>query len=479
MTWNVCTFALLEPALTFAAAFFSRCAISYIINLEPLEGGMEAAVNKLLAPEHRFVDGLNSFLDYTLEMIITHAGSLRVIDLGEAINTLLPSELGIQALSEALIEVEAYNANKNKSDSDANFSNEFITGSFNSKAVCQSARVSCMIYSTVNDRSQADFASTKYDTSLVSPIMVIYLTTILEFVGEYVILTAARCARERVANMNELQYVQESDLRRTLDSDAALRALSIGYKQAVRDQIIKNFHQAKGEQASDPQALMIDATEAAWAQSSSTLQVLPASTIEIPPEYSEEPFSTPLGGSIMFSPNWDQDLDASFAALALKQGRESSWTQLSGLARPPQDLPSSSSNTNSLLNPMFSQKISSAGETSSIAGFSRRYVAREATGSPRIVNTVELSRFLRSTGPDALLKRQYRKSKPLIVQNPIIGIDRTKPDHQHSPVLRTKSSFHGVPRESIVNSTTPISSNREDMFPSPPLNSERRKPNHP
>ncbi|KAG2188063.1 hypothetical protein INT44_000814 [Umbelopsis vinacea] len=143
------------------------------------------------------LQALNQFLDEILGMLLSKAQSLDLSRIKAVALQILPSSLGKNAIVEAELEVktltetevidyEAYERMRQLGSD----------GNFPLQSSIQQLRERCLYYSTLADREgDADFNDTS-DKTVISPILAIYVTTIIEHLAEYLLTTVAVAAEQ-------------------------------------------------------------------------------------------------------------------------------------------------------------------------------------------------------------------------------------------------------------------------------------------
>lgn len=210
------------------ASFMSLNAASYIASTSTSVG--KAQKSSTLSPSVGALRDLNAFLDYFLAIIIKETGSTNLQDLKSTLARVLDCALGYVALNEAQAELETYRDQENDAGRRSSYdkrSGSLSSDYFDVEEVWLQARVRCMIYSTVGEKEEGDFEVLPEETS-VTPPAAIFLTAILEFLGEHILLTAARFARERLGAGNKGVLNQE-DLDKGVRMDKVLGTIWQSY----------------------------------------------------------------------------------------------------------------------------------------------------------------------------------------------------------------------------------------------------------
>ncbi|BFZ54478.1 hypothetical protein PYCC9005_001515 [Savitreella phatthalungensis] len=213
------------------AAFISLSAATYIAstNTSASDPGPSRAT---LSPDEVCLRSLNAFLDYFLAMILQDAKSVDLKDLQATLTQLLNSPLGHVALQEASAELETY---KSQAAGQGRILDDELNGKrrpsnqpFNVEAVWAQARVRCMVYSTIGEKEENDFPPLPEDENSVTPPVAIFLTAILEFLGEHILFTTARFARSRLGE-DTRGTMTHVDLDQGIRTDTVLAALWSDY----------------------------------------------------------------------------------------------------------------------------------------------------------------------------------------------------------------------------------------------------------
>jgi hypothetical protein len=171
---------------------------------------------------------VNQFLDFLLYSFLSNAKSTSISALRPAITEVLRIRLAKEAVSGADQELKSYLGGEDEDIGE--FDDALIETNgeeWNLEATWRKCRVQCMVYSSLGDLEEDDeafFTETglegsvgldqyEYQNSnpgIVSPAVAIWLTSILEFIGEQTLLVAghaaiARYSAQRIAAANEEQ----------------------------------------------------------------------------------------------------------------------------------------------------------------------------------------------------------------------------------------------------------------------------------
>ncbi|EPS39385.1 hypothetical protein H072_6821 [Dactylellina haptotyla CBS 200.50] len=166
---------------------------------------------------------VNQFLDYLLWSILLVGKSTTLKSLRPAVIEVLKSRLAREAIASAEAELEEYLGDENDDDLDDNLGIE----EFDVERVWKRARLRCMIYSSLGDLEEDDedaYAESEYSSngldqyarnggssSTVSPAVAIFLTSILEFIGEQTLLVAGHATVARFSQARIAAAAEEGD----------------------------------------------------------------------------------------------------------------------------------------------------------------------------------------------------------------------------------------------------------------------------
>ena len=215
------------------AAFISANAASYIASTYTTTAKDAKAPSLVLDTE--CLKSLNAFLDYFLAIVIRDAKSTDLQDLKGTLALLLDSALGYVALNEAQAELETYRNQETGAGRKFEFDSPRKNGQeevFDVESIWLQARIRCMIYSTVGEKEESDFPALSDDNTPVTPPVAIFLTAVLEFLGEHILLTSGRFARDRLGS-NAQGALTQHDLERGIKMDKALNAIWTDYQAII------------------------------------------------------------------------------------------------------------------------------------------------------------------------------------------------------------------------------------------------------
>ncbi|ORX46561.1 hypothetical protein DM01DRAFT_230829, partial [Hesseltinella vesiculosa] len=143
------------------------------------------------------LQSINQFLDEVLMTLIQRTQSLDLSVVKSHVLNLLPRSLGKNAIVEAELEVKTY-SETNAIDYPLYERLKTLDPCLPLEQVWKALRYACIDYCTLADKSQGVTPVTttiKPDLS-ISPMVTIYLTTILEHMAEYILTTVAVAAEQ-------------------------------------------------------------------------------------------------------------------------------------------------------------------------------------------------------------------------------------------------------------------------------------------
>ncbi|ORX44115.1 hypothetical protein DM01DRAFT_157181 [Hesseltinella vesiculosa] len=177
--------------------------------------------------------GINQFLDEFLTQLLNHCQSLDLSHIKASVFALLPSSLGKNAIVEAELEVKTFTETE-VIDYDA-YERMRTLGqhsAFPTQSCLGLLRDKCFEYCTLADKDDqlAWVTQPERQDIVISPIVAIYITTVLEHMAEYVLTAVAMtCETE------DTDYVRIKELFLALADDS-----QVGYafqKMELRDKM--------------------------------------------------------------------------------------------------------------------------------------------------------------------------------------------------------------------------------------------------
>ncbi|OLL24861.1 hypothetical protein NEOLI_004888 [Neolecta irregularis DAH-3] len=163
---------------------------------------------------------INTFLDHLLYTFLVRSKSTGLPSLRAAIAKSLPAKLGTAAMAEAEAELRTYVGEEDTDNGKEGLSDSEI------EKVWKAARCKCMIYSTLGSCEESDLPHSREGE--IAPPSAIYLTAILEFIGEHALMTVSRTA---------VAIVEESDVERGLATDEMTSRMYRRWRKSERRQI--------------------------------------------------------------------------------------------------------------------------------------------------------------------------------------------------------------------------------------------------
>ncbi|KAG5951262.1 hypothetical protein E4U53_003478 [Claviceps sorghi] len=201
---------------------------------------------------------VNSFLDQLLFNFLQLAKSTRLSSLRQAILEVLKPKLAQDAITNAEAELREYMGCANEDDY-AQPQGPGASRNWDVELAWKRVRLRCMVYSSLGDMEEEDedmymeqenleFGTNDRVSDVVSPAVAIFLTSVLEYMGELTLTVAGQAAYQRVQNKIEKELREGSrdpsrpaDRIVVVDSDAERVALDRtlgrlwrGWKKRVR-----------------------------------------------------------------------------------------------------------------------------------------------------------------------------------------------------------------------------------------------------
>ncbi|KAK9373228.1 uncharacterized protein V1513DRAFT_465901 [Lipomyces chichibuensis] len=216
--------AALSPSLSFTLTPTSSHHTYIAPTLDPVYIAAEAAAAVLasdslvqahslsvLPPTPAALATLNGFLDHLVLILLFRARSSLIDPLRNAVKQVFKNQLAHDAIAEGEAELRAYI--RTPEEENALLGTPAPTSSdstFDTELAWRMARVRCMVYSSLGNVDESDVLKytpeqrSLFSTNdsvdlpdLISPIATIFLTAILEFVAEHVLLVAGRAVLSR------------------------------------------------------------------------------------------------------------------------------------------------------------------------------------------------------------------------------------------------------------------------------------------
>ncbi|QSL67066.1 hypothetical protein MERGE_001453 [Pneumocystis wakefieldiae] len=167
---------------------------------------------------------INEFLDYILFIFLKRSKSIEISYLRNAILNELPTQLGVEAISEADAELQTYIDNEHLTKDLCFKTHEDVQ--WNLIDIWKKIRIKCMVYSTLGNQEKDNFPTALWRDESISPSVSIYTTSVLEFIAEYMLLVVGNaCHRRLNETKNSYPIIEERDLNEGLKYDRAILSL--------------------------------------------------------------------------------------------------------------------------------------------------------------------------------------------------------------------------------------------------------------
>ncbi|KAI9321370.1 hypothetical protein BX666DRAFT_2023511 [Dichotomocladium elegans] len=182
------------------------------------------------------LQAINQFLDEFLVFLLSSSLSLDLSCIKTAVFTLLPSTLGKNAIVEAELEVKAFTETEAVDyDSYERMRTLGTNGEpFPIKEALPLLREKCLEFCTLADREEhrvIPLLTNTYSISIV-PIIAIYVTTVLEHIGEYVLTAIAMTAEHE-----DVEYIRIKEVFLALIDDVQVG--SVFHQMELREKLEK------------------------------------------------------------------------------------------------------------------------------------------------------------------------------------------------------------------------------------------------
>jgi len=224
-----------------AALIVSREVLSEFHGMEDLEQMHAYGVSSIQAAP---LASINSFLDRILLNIILSAQAISLASLRRAVKDVLKPRLAQEAIAGA--DEELIECVGEDDEIDLFDEGEGLAGDWDLDLIWKRARLRCMVYTRLGDMEEEDEdryiaqghisdgttdnpTRISWEAGLVSPPVAIWLTAILEFIGEHALMLAAHAAYKRTEakfrNAQHLLPLSPSQIQ-VLDTDMEKVALN-------------------------------------------------------------------------------------------------------------------------------------------------------------------------------------------------------------------------------------------------------------
>lgn len=204
------------PPISPDPAYIALSAAAHVINSELVNrdmlGGEDVEAEEAATVSPSALTLINSFLDQLLYSFLANSRSTSIISLRPAISEVLKPRLAKEAIDGADEELQGYMAGGDDEELlDFHNGQELQAGS-NLFQIFRRTRLRCMVYTRLGDMEEEDEETylegatpqedghrLSRDLGTVSPAAAIFLTSIIEFIGEQALMVAAENAFNRTA----------------------------------------------------------------------------------------------------------------------------------------------------------------------------------------------------------------------------------------------------------------------------------------
>lgn len=204
------------PPISPDPAYIALSAAAHVINSELVDRGMlggedvEAEEAATVSPSALIL--VNSFLDQLLYSFLANSRSTSILSLRPAISEVLKPRLAKEAIDGADEELQGYMAGGDDEELLDFHNNQELQAGSNLFQIFRRTRLRCMVYTRLGDVEEEDEETylegatpqegghrLSRDLGTVSPAAAIFLTSIIEFIGEQALMVAAENAFNRTA----------------------------------------------------------------------------------------------------------------------------------------------------------------------------------------------------------------------------------------------------------------------------------------
>ena len=254
---------LVPPSVKPDPAYIAASAASQIVNSDREDRGDDTFDigdtddTAIVSPGSLIL--INAFLDHLLFSFLASARSTSIASLRPAILEVLKPRLGKEAIDGADEELEGYLAGGDAEELLAFHSGQEFKGDYNLNLIWRRTRLRCMVYTRLGDMEEEDEEMyleqeeeeddtndgrprLTRDLGSVSPAAAIFLTSIIEFIGEQALFVASEAAYNRSQTRQfrpeESRYlVEEVDVEK-IAFNTTLGRLWRAWKKKVRTSIL-------------------------------------------------------------------------------------------------------------------------------------------------------------------------------------------------------------------------------------------------
>ena len=246
------------PAVSPYPAYIALSAASQIVNTDRADRGyLESQGNKMEYDTAIVAPGavalVNGFLDQLLYSFLACSRSTSIAALRPAIQEVLKPRLAKEAIQGADEELEGYMTGGDAEELLAFHGGQSFRGDYDLNLIWRRTRLRCMVYTRLGDMEEEDEEMylgqeeksvhqgrrrLDRDIGSISPAAAIFLTSVLEFIGEHAMLLAGEAAYNRFQSKgprseNPRAVVEESDMEK-LAFNGTLGRLWRSWKKRVR-----------------------------------------------------------------------------------------------------------------------------------------------------------------------------------------------------------------------------------------------------
>ena len=253
---------LIPPSVRPDPAYIAASAASQIVNSDREDRGDDTFDigdtddTAVVSPGSLIL--INAFLDHLLFSFLASARSTSIASLRPAILEVLKPRLGKEAIDGADEELEGYLAGGDAEELLAFHSGQEFKGDYNLNLIWRRTRLRCMVYTRLGDMEEEDEEmyleqEEEDDTNdgrprltrhlwSVSPAAAIFLTSIIEFIGEQALFVASEAAYNRSQTRQfrpeeSRHLVEEVDVEK-IAFNTTLGRLWRAWKKRVRTSIL-------------------------------------------------------------------------------------------------------------------------------------------------------------------------------------------------------------------------------------------------
>ena len=246
------------PSVRPDPAYIASSAASQIVNTDRADRGyLEGEGNRVELDTAIVAPGavalVNGFLDQLLYSFLANSRSTSIAALRPAIQEVLKPRLAKEAIQGADEELEGYMTGGDAEELLAFHGGQSFRGDYDLNLIWRRTRLRCMVYTRLGDMEEEDEDTyleqeeeganegrrrLDRDIGSISPAAAIFLTSVLEFIGEHAMLLAGEAAYNRFHTKgsrsdNPRAVVEETDMEK-LAFNGTLGRLWRSWKKRVR-----------------------------------------------------------------------------------------------------------------------------------------------------------------------------------------------------------------------------------------------------